>query len=250
MRNSKVERIQHELVTASLKLLHTVRFVDKVTTVSKYPPFLSQELYIHGSEGAQYDAPKTLPLTVDIGCGGGYSLKPLIAMGYPCIGVDLDLSSLQQTKIDLLSPKFRNHLRSKAISVNIQPDLDTISTSPLRNKLNALSPAADVVRWDLRRGLPFKQNSFDLAISISFLQWLFYGNPKDQLDRFFATLKSVLCPNGRAILQFYPQNRKQLEEAVERAMPYFRGVVLGDYPHLDRGRKLFLILFPFHPQEV
>ncbi|KAK3757545.1 hypothetical protein RRG08_032712 [Elysia crispata] len=274
VRNTKVERIQYELVTASLKLLHSVDFVDKVTKVSPYLKFPSHEPFYHGGE-EQHAASKALPLTLDIGCGVGYSLKPLIAIGYPCIGVDLDLSSLQQTKTDLLHPVFRNHFKSSAMDLlteakldkkyvqvfnsaysqqhnnilkkeaiecdsyrnryhdclRIQPNLDGPSMSSV---LKPSTPVADVVRWDLKHGLPFKPSSFDLAISISFLQWLFYGNTEKQLHSFFASLKSILYPKGRAIIQFYPQNMTHLEKAVRHAMPYFHGIVVGDYPHLDR----------------
>ncbi|KAH9510003.1 hypothetical protein Btru_044811 [Bulinus truncatus] len=102
---------------------------------------------------------------------------------------------------------------------------------------------ADLVRWDLRYGLPFKESSFDLAVSISFLQWLFYGQCQEQLDAFFFSLRSVVRSGGKAVIQFYPASASQVENAVKIAMKHFYGVLVGDYPHLDRGRKLFFILF-------
>ncbi|GFR60646.1 18S rRNA (guanine(1575)-N(7))-methyltransferase [Elysia marginata] len=284
--NTKIERIQHELVTAALKLIQGIQFAPNDSQIprgSANPDNIDNEL--------QHTAHQTLPLIVDIGCGRGYSLKPLLEKGHSCIGVDLDLLSLQKTKMNLPHPvlrssfkAYRNGLSKQTtlgecvqISNNAKDeqkyDLNEIPKTkhcslPVRNNtrrhldklepwavqlshsfsdyksLNARSEAADVVRWDLRHGLPFKPNSFDLAISISFLQWLFYGDSQKQLNCFFASLKSILCPGGQAVIQFYPQNRIQLENAVQHAMQHFHGIVVGDYPHLDRGRKLFMVLFP------
>ena len=273
----KVERIQSELVAAALRLVQDIKFVSKVS------PSLTSG--VDGqSEVMQYVInDDNLPLIIDIGCGSGHSLKPLIGEGYSCIGVDLDLSSLQQANSgdllpsiesrksvtfdwgDSLLPASKDQARVYVTSYANNEQTNVLKEGVIEcNHFHQSCPdksrrllthkpmqaAADVVRWDLRHGLPFKRNSFDLAISISFLQWLFYGNPQKQLDTFFAALKSILCPGGRAVLQFYPQNKAQLESAVMYALPYFHGVVVGDYPHLDRGRKIFLILFHLDTESV
>ncbi|GFN84976.1 18S rRNA (guanine1575-n7)-methyltransferase [Plakobranchus ocellatus] len=273
----KIERIQQELVAASLRLLGGIKFSQASSDLA----FLLQGLDTH--EELQISPPPKHehPIIVDIGCGNGYNLKPLVDMGYPCIGIDLDLSGLQKTRTNLLSIKtkvksakkdsklssfatdhngsddFYNNLVSfnsteyhnlhqlnshNSENIYLHRTNTSICTAPL-HFIQTVSAAADVVRWDLRHGFPFKPNSFDLAISISFLQWLFYGKTDAQLSCFFAGLKSILRPGGKAVIQFYPQNLHQLESAIQHANSYFQGVLVGDYPHLDRGRKLFLILF-------
>ncbi|XP_059165016.1 uncharacterized protein LOC131947746 [Physella acuta] len=168
------------------------------------------------NSGNNNQEPRPKKCILDIGCGNGLSMIQPLSLGHVCIGVDLNLQSLSDFKSVYLE--------------NVE-------------SCEYLDQAADLLRCDLRYGLPFKAGSFDLVISISFLQWLFHGDSQTQLNLFFRSLRHVLQPNGRAVLQFYPSCRSQLEEAVNFAVKYFHGVLLGDYPHLDRGRKLFLILF-------
>jgi 18S rRNA (guanine1575-N7)-methyltransferase len=76
------------------------------------------------------------------------------------------------------------------------------------------SEVGDLVKSDIGQGLPFRPATFDGAISISAIQWLCYSNatsedPKLRLNRFFASLYSVLRRDARAVLQFYPESSEQ-----------------------------------------
>ncbi|CAL1538150.1 unnamed protein product [Lymnaea stagnalis] len=268
-RSESTHRIQHELVLMAFKLNDSFR---------------STESEILDSLDVSNMKPKVI---LDIGCGEGASIIPILNMGHTCFGVDLNLQSLSEFKTLCLSGSYRivkepdfihnnsNVFRSKECSLPLRCDkcsdhyrreLETSSTRNPEDDNNAFTsidnyrstcenncrfqnvvthttPAADVVRWDLRYGLPFKPNSFDMAISISFLQWLFHGKAEQQLNKFFSSLRNVLLPGGRAIIQFYPSSASQVDNAIQVAMKYFQGVLIGDYPHLDRGRKLFMVLF-------
>lgn len=61
--------------------------------------------------------------------------------------------------------------------------------------------------------VPFDDNSFDAAISISALQWLGAGgSPKDAFGEYFKAAKEfsrVLKPAGRAVIQFYPKDEDE-----------------------------------------
>ena len=151
-------------------------------------------------------------MMLDIGCGYGWSLTIPALQGFCITGIDLDLQAL----------------------------------SVIQHKMSCkyLPPGSvQAVRTDITNGLCFKENTFDWAISISFLQWLCVGNhSRETLDKFFSSLSSVLKPDAKAGIQFYPRNAGDVVEVISQAEKYFKGALVSDFPHLDRGRKLFLIL--------
>jgi len=61
--------------------------------------------------------------------------------------------------------------------------------------------------------IPFKDASFDAAISISALQWLGAGkSPKDALEEYYKSAMEfarVLKPASRAVIQFYPKDEDE-----------------------------------------
>lgn len=254
LRFDKIQRIQQELVHKAVCLSCDIKLTSENNGINI-------EKMIKNEKNT---------LVLDIGCGVGTSIKPLLDMGYSCIGVDLDLHSLSEfqkhqwkrsqwlqnhEKHDVKVFRcFEDHSRitdSGADSLKGQEsDDDKLSYSCSQNSRSLHQKAqdcpngfADVVRWDLRHGLPFRPCSFDMAVSISFLQWLFFGERHRQLHLFFSSLKSLLRPSGKAVIQFYPRSASQLNDAVHHAMKHFQGVLVGDYPHVDRGRKLFLVMF-------
>ena len=152
------------------------------------------------------------PMMLDVGCGHGWSLTVPALRGFCVTGVDLDLQAL----------------------------------SVIQHKITCrYFPPGSVhaVRTDIINGLCFKENTFDWAISVSFLQWMCVGNRSSEtLDRFFSSLGSVLKPEGKAGVQFYPRNAGDVGKVISLAGRYFKGALVSDFPHLDRGRKLFLVL--------
>ncbi|KAA6372093.1 MAG: putative S-adenosyl-L-methionine-dependent methyltransferase [Streblomastix strix] len=112
-----------------------------------------------------------------------------------------------------------------------------------------LQTEGDLLRSDIGEGIPFRPNTFDGAISISAIQWLFNAdfagsNPIHRLNLFFRTLHHCLVNGGRAVLQFYTNNEKQLKMLNDAALRAgFGGGLLVDYPQTVRKKKMYLVLF-------
>lgn len=111
----------------------------------------------------------------------------------------------------------------------------------------------DLLHGDMGQGLPFRQGTFDGAISISAVQWLCYGNavgesPRLRLHRFFQSLYKSLRRGGRAVLQFYPESPEQLQLITASAMRAgFGGGLVIDFPHSTKAKKYFLCLLAGPP---
>lgn len=89
---------------------------------------------------------------------------------------------------------------------------------------------------------------FDGAISISTIQWLCVAskksyNPFKRCCKFFQSLYDSLRIGGRAVLQFYPDGKHQLEMITSAAMKSgFTGGLVVDYPHSTRAKKYYLVI--------
>ncbi|KAF8586532.1 S-adenosyl-L-methionine-dependent methyltransferase [Ramaria rubella] len=150
---------------------------------------------------------------LDIGCGSGLSGEILEEEGHIWAGVDISPSMLE---------------------VALDRDVE-----------------GDLFLQDIGQGFGFRPGSFDGAISISVLQWLFNAetshptsSPPHRLTRFFTTLHSALKNPSRAVLQFYPTSDSQITlcSTLARRAGFGGGVVV-DYPNSKKARKVFLCLF-------
>ncbi len=101
---------------------------------------------------------------------------------------------------------------------------------------------------DIGQGWKFRPGVFDGAISISTIQWLcvaskkFY-NPFKRCCKFFQSLYESLRIGGRAVLQFYPDGKNQLEMITSAAMKSgFSGGLVIDYPNSAKAKKYYLVL--------
>ncbi|CED83579.1 probable bud23-protein involved in bud-site selection [Phaffia rhodozyma] len=150
------------------------------------------------------------PLILDIGCGSGLSGEILDENGFEWVGVDVAPSMLEV-----------------ALEREVQGDL---------------------FLQDIGQGFGYRPGSFDGAISISVLQWLFNAdatchNPAQRLSRFFTTLHSALSRGSRAVLQFYPESDNQVHMALSTAMKSgFGGGLVIDYPNSRKAKKFYLCL--------
>ncbi|KAL7415006.1 S-adenosyl-L-methionine-dependent methyltransferase [Mrakia frigida] len=147
---------------------------------------------------------------LDIGCGSGLSGEIIEEEGHVWVGCDVAPSMLEV-----------------ALDREVEGDL---------------------FLQDIGQGFGFRAGTFDGAISISVLQWLFNSdssshNPAQRLLRFFTTLHSSLKRPSRAVLQFYPESDDQVHLALSTAMRAgFGGGLVIDYPNSRKAKKFFLCL--------
>lgn len=154
-------------------------------------------------------------LILDLGCGSGLSSQCIEEAGHKWIGVDISEAMITVAK----------ERRSEGELEDLQ-----------------------IIESDLGDGLPFKPGSFDAAISISALQWLCNADkkshsPAKRLLAFFSTLYTCLTREGRAVLQFYPENPHQVELINNMANKAgFCGGLVVDNPESTKAKKFFLVL--------
>lgn len=149
------------------------------------------------------------PLILDIGCGSGLSGSVLNDKNYEWIGVDISY--------DMLS----------------------IASNSTKN--------FGLICSDIGYTFPFKEESFDYAISISAIQWLFQSfkkehNPQKRIKTFFKGLYSTI--KRTAVLQFYC-SEKQIEILKKEAIiAGFDGGLVVDNENTKNCKK-FLVLNKF-----
>lgn len=106
----------------------------------------------------------------------------------------------------------------------------------------------ELICSDLGHGFSFAAGFFDAAISVSALQWLCNSDktvdiPWKRLMKFFVSLHKCLKLGGKAAIQFYPENEKQLELISNAAMKSgFAGGLYVDYPNSTTAKKYYLVL--------
>ena len=144
-------------------------------------------------------------LILDLGCGSGISSNVAASKGHFPIGVD-------------------------------------INPFMLKNMFEQTDGSFDAVLSNIGKSFPFRCRTFDAAVSISFLQWLVVDDSFD-LSKFFHSLKICLTRRGTAVLQFYPRSEADVEKTIVSASLFFKGFLVCDYPHKNRGKKLFIVIF-------
>ncbi|EPR79459.1 Methyltransferase [Spraguea lophii 42_110] len=151
-------------------------------------------------------------LILDIGCGSGISGDVLSKKNLSWIGVDISKEMLEINKD-------RNECNNKCI---------------------------DTILLDMGEGLNFKPGTFSYVISVSAFQWLFFSNKKteDPIRRikiFFQTIFRLLKRGGKAVIQFYPKDQKQLELAKKiSASEGFSGGIVEDGK--GNHKKYYIVL--------
>ncbi|KJH47863.1 methyltransferase domain protein [Dictyocaulus viviparus] len=153
---------------------------------------------------------------LDIGCGTGISGGVLASAGHYWVGLDISKPMLDVA-------------------------IDDDGEEDRGNK-------GDFVLLDIGTGLPFLPGTFDGAISISAIQWLFHANsaeenPKKRIYRFFQMLYGCLARGTRAVFQFYPENEHQSALIMSLATKAgFSGGLVVDYPNSVKAKKFYLVL--------
>lgn len=155
---------------------------------------------------------------LDIGCGSGLSGAVLSEDGHAWVGLDISESMLQ------------------------------IASKHAEDAADEGQVSGDLMLQDIGQGVSFRPGVFDGAISVSVIQWLCNAdkscnNPRKRLSRFFNTLYSSLRRGAKAVLQFYPENEKQIDMIKTAALRAgFTGGIVIDFPNSKKAKKYFLCL--------
>ncbi len=101
-----------------------------------------------------------------------------------------------------------------------------------------------VIKADMR-SLPFKENEFDGAISISAFQWLLEGDKKEvreNIEKTAGELRRVLKPEASAVIQFYPKTEDDMKLSAKIfSKQGFETTIAEDNPKQKNKRKVYLI---------
>lgn len=101
---------------------------------------------------------------------------------------------------------------------------------------------------DMGHGFKVRPGTFDGVISVSALQWLCvaskkHDNPFRRCCKFFQCLYESMSMGGRAVFQFYPDGKHQLEMITTAAMKSgFSGGLVIDFPNSTKAKKHYLVL--------
>ena len=101
---------------------------------------------------------------------------------------------------------------------------------------------------DIGQGWKFRHGVFDGAVSVSTIQWLCVASRKHdnifkRCLKFFESLYKSLRIGGRAVLQFYPDGKHQMETITTAALKSgFSGGLVVDYPNSAKAKKYYLVL--------
>jgi len=122
-------------------------------------------------------------LILDLGCGTGFSSEILIEKGYKVIGIDILSDMLLKIK----------------------------EKKSIYQELHGL----ELILADINY-LPFKNEKFDHIVSISAYNFIIneIHNPRNKINILNNTanaLNKILKDQGRIVIEFYPENEKDLE---------------------------------------
>mmetsp|Transcript_72268 Transcript_72268/g.83949 ORF Transcript_72268/g.83949 Transcript_72268/m.83949 type:complete len:381 (-) Transcript_72268:71-1213(-) len=215
--------------------------------------------------------PKNEPCHIlDVGCGSGLSGHVLAMQGHSWVGMDISRSMLQIAKQRELEDSEddsdegegdftrRNpfgQLPLPGDSDNDDEDAESDSDedgAPVATT-SATQKFVEVIEADMGEGVPFRPGVFDGVISISAVQWLCYMDRKDhipqkRLKALFQSLYNSLRRGARAVLQFYPEDARQMNMITQAAMKCgFGGGMVIDFPHSTKAKKFFLVLYAGQP---
>jgi 18S rRNA (guanine1575-N7)-methyltransferase len=153
-------------------------------------------------------------LILDLGCGTGFSTEELLNLGFNVVGIDI----LE----DMLMKAYQ-----KKSKYNFKTREELILASILN--------------------LPIKPEEIDFIISISAYNFITYEKTdlfrvRKILNETARQLFSVLKKKGRAVIEFYPQNQKELKLYLDSFRNNsFTGFFIKDNPQ-QKGGQTFLLL--------
>lgn len=152
-------------------------------------------------------------LILDMGCGTGFSSEILLACGFKVVAIDI-----------------LNDMLVKALEKKKDFKWNTLS----------------LILGDINH-LPFRESTIDHAISISAYNFIIANKESFDKKELIANnttnrLRELLKINGRIIIEFYPENEKDLSLfTTSFTRNGFNGFMIKENPQ-QKGGKSFLLL--------
>nr|MDO8111207.1 class I SAM-dependent methyltransferase [Candidatus Sigynarchaeota archaeon] len=148
------------------------------------------------------------PVAIDIGCGLGFASDVLVDAGFTAVGIDIINDML------LLSSK-----------------REAVAENGKRGRYHRVLASAT--------SMPLRSGVFDIATSISALQWL---NTAGAMQSFASELDRVASPRCAITFQHYPRSSDQMMELGTTIKQHgFEGGILVENVKNPRKRKIFLL---------
>ncbi|MFX1257753.1 MAG: class I SAM-dependent methyltransferase [Promethearchaeota archaeon] len=172
--------------------------------------YLFDEKLSKGTDNIQKDGQY---LVLDLGCGSGFSLEVLIQQGFRVIGVDVLFDMLSKANEKKKLHRYRN---------------------------------ANLILADVNN-LPLKNKKIDHIISVSAYNFITYnkdglGEKRKVINNTAKYLNKILKKNGRIIIEFYPENKKELDLFCNSFITNgFEGFMVKKKPNQKSG-QIFLLL--------
>lgn len=189
---------------------------------------------------------------LDIGVGSGLCANVLETHGISWIGMDISEPMLRvaQSRQTEDAPGESLPDTEDRDSSDMEESSDTENTCEYESKNPNLSfnMGGDLLLCDMGEGVPLRPGLLDGVISISALQWLCNADksshePRSRLSRLFTTLYASLRHGARAVFQYYPQDKFQIDMILNTALKVgFQGGLVIDYPNSTKRKKYFLVL--------
>ncbi len=153
-------------------------------------------------------------LILDLGCGTGFSSEILIEKGYRVIGIDILSDMLLKVK----------------------------EKKSIYQELHGL----ELILADIKN-LPFKNEKFDHIVSISAYNFIIneihnLRNKINILNNTANALNKILKGQGRIVIEFYPENEKDLELFNKSFINNgFEGFMVKGNPRQQAGQTFLLL---------
>jgi 18S rRNA (guanine1575-N7)-methyltransferase len=144
-------------------------------------------------------------LVLNLGCGSAVCGRVLSSHGVAWVGADISRPMLRQAEE---------------------------TTSGLLVEVDCFGP------------LPFPDEAFDAAISVSAIQWICVGkSPERTAPLFFRELIRIMKEDGAFVAQLYPRHQQDVDMLLAAAWGAgFSGTVYTSFPHASRAKKRFMRL--------
>lgn len=130
-------------------------------------------------------------------------------------------------------------------SVLSETNIEWVGTDISRSMLRNDEASSELIEMDCFSQLPFRDQMFDGAVSVSAVQWVCVASSaENQCLIFMKEMFRILKGNTIFVAQCYPNNQEHIEMLQRAAMAVgFLGNMYTSFPHETKAKKKFLCLY-------